>query len=62
MVETCSLVVISIELRCKQCGDLWYTGAGREMIERGETCLTCGGELELTRDGAEPPTLPRKEP
>jgi rRNA maturation endonuclease Nob1 len=36
-------------LRCGACGRLYYSAAAVAMIERGERCPRCGGELELLR-------------
>jgi hypothetical protein len=37
----------SPNLRCRRSGRRYYSAAAQAMVERGERCPICGGELEL---------------
>jgi hypothetical protein len=40
-------------MRCTQCAAVSYSAAARTMVERGDRCTQCGGELALAPE--EPP-------
>ena len=46
-----------IRLRCEECRTVYYSAAGRTMVEQGQRCEKCGGRLVLDEDGpgGEPP-------
>ena len=35
------------EMRCTQCAAVSYSAAARTLVERGDRCPQCGGELAL---------------
>jgi hypothetical protein len=38
---------VSERLRCRACGRVWISSAGRAMVAEGRPCSDCGGSLEL---------------
>jgi NAD-dependent SIR2 family protein deacetylase len=39
------MVMVVMNLRCSECGTRFYSAAPAEMVERGERCEVCAGEL-----------------
>ncbi|HEX8068290.1 MAG TPA: hypothetical protein VF520_17385 [Thermoleophilaceae bacterium] len=54
------------QMRCAQCAAISYSAAARLLVERGDRCPQCGGELELTGDitpvGVSGHRMRRREP
>jgi rRNA maturation endonuclease Nob1 len=42
------------QLRCEDCGTVFYSAAAKTLVEQGEACSKCGGRLVI-EDG--PDTL-----
>jgi DNA-directed RNA polymerase subunit RPC12/RpoP len=40
-----------IRMICEDCRTVYYSAAGRIMVEQGERCQKCGGRLVLDEDG-----------
>ena len=38
------------EMRCTQCAAVSFSAAARTLVERGDRCSQCGGELVLGGD------------
>ena len=49
------------EMRCTQCGAVSFSAAARTLIQRGERCPQCGGEVTLADDDAAVGVLPDGE-
>ena len=41
-----------IRLICEDCRTVYYSAAGRTMVEQGQRCEKCGGRLVLDEDGS----------
>ena len=39
-----------IRMICENCQTVYYSAAGRIMVEQGERCQKCGGRLVLDED------------
>jgi DNA-directed RNA polymerase subunit RPC12/RpoP len=42
------------EMRCTQCSAVSYSAAARTLVERGQRCAQCGGELLLAPEPKQP--------
>ncbi len=38
------------EMRCSQCAAVSFSAAAKTLVERGDRCPQCGGELALAPD------------
>lgn len=43
-----------IRLICEDCRTVYYSAAGRTMVEQGQRCEKCGGRLVMDEDGGGP--------